>query len=371
MDLRLEKLAKTLVDFSCQIKPGENVLISCNGFDGIPLVKLIIKEVYRAGANPFLDLRAATLERELLLNANEAQVDLIAQYEKDRMEQMDAYISVGSNPNSAELSDVPAEIQQMYDIHYFQPVHYNLRVLKTKWVVLRYPTNSMAQLASMSLEQFEDFYFDVCNLDYAKMSDAMEHLVALMNRTDKVQIKGKGTDLVFSIKDIPAVKCAGHMNIPDGEVYTSPVKDSIEGVLSYTVPSVYRGVTYENIKLTFENGKIVKADCNLPEKINEIFDTDAGARYVGEFALGVNPYITKPMNNILFDEKIMGSFHFTPGQAYKDAYNGNDSSIHWDLVCVQTEAYGGGEIYFDDVLIRKDGFFVHEDLLCLNPDSLK
>ena len=228
----------------------------------------------------------------------------------------------------------------------------------------------MAQLSNTSLEAFEDFYFDVCNLDYSKMAEAMKSLVDLMNRTDKVQLKGPGTDLTFSIKDIPAIPCAGEMNIPDGEVFTAPVKDSIQGTITYNAPSVYQGFVYERISLTFENGKIVKATANDTERINKVFDTDEGARYVGEFAIGVNPYVINPMKDILFDEKIKGSIHFTPGSCYDEAPNGNNSAIHWDLVLIQTPEYGGGEIYFDDVLIRKDGRFVIPELECLNPENL-
>jgi aminopeptidase len=229
----------------------------------------------------------------------------------------------------------------------------------------------MAQLAGQSTEAFEDFYFNVCTLDYGKMDRAMDALVSLMNETDRVTIMGPGTDLTFSIKDIPAIKCSGQMNIPDGEVFTAPVKDSINGVITYNTPSPYHGFTFENVSLTFRDGKIIDATANDTDRINEVFNTDEGARYVGEFAIGVNPYIQHPMKDILFDEKIDGSFHFTPGQAYDDAYNGNDSSIHWDLVNIQRPDYGGGEIWFDDVLIRKDGRFVVDSLLPLNPENLK
>jgi aminopeptidase len=228
----------------------------------------------------------------------------------------------------------------------------------------------MAQLAAMSTEAFEDFYFRVCTLDYAKMAAAMDPLIALLERTDRVKITGPGTDLAFSIRGIPAVKCSGLRNIPDGEVYTAPVKDSVNGVISYNAPAVYQGFTYENIRLEFKDGRIIGATANECEKINKVFDTDAGARYIGEFALGVNPFIERPMKDTLFDEKISGSFHFTPGNAYEKAFNGNKSAIHWDLVCIQTPAYGGGEIFFDDILIRQDGRFVLEELQGLNPENL-
>ena len=199
----------------------------------------------------------------------------------------------------------------------------------------------------------------------------MAPLKALMERTDRVHILGPGTDLTFSIKGMPAVKCCGERNIPDGEVYTAPVKDSMNGIISYNTPSEEQGFTFENIVFEVKDGKIVKASANNDERINKLLDTDEGSRYFGEFALGVNPYILHPMKDTLFDEKIAGSFHLTPGASYEDAFNGNKSAVHWDLVMIQRPEYGGGEIYFDDVLIRKDGRFVIPQLECLNPENLK
>ncbi|MEX2104113.1 MAG: aminopeptidase, partial [Bacilli bacterium] len=260
---------------------------------------------------------------------------------------------------------------KLYDVYYRQPVHLEQRVKRTKWVVLRYPNASMAQLANMSTSGFEDFYFNVCNLDYGKMSRAMDPLKALMDRTDRVRIVSPGTDLTFSIHGISAVKCDGRRNIPDGEVYTAPVKHSVQGTLHYNTPSVYAGVTFENIQFRFENGKIVEATSNDTVRLNEVLDSDEGSRYIGEFSLGFNPFIMKPMKDTLFDEKIDGSLHFTPGQAYDEADNGNRSSVHWDLVLIQRPEFGGGEIWFDDVLIRKDGRFVIPELEPLNPENLK
>lgn len=285
------------------------------------------------------------------------------------MKGMDAYIAIRGNENTAELSDVPSEKLNLYYKMTRPTLDY--RVNRTKWVILRYPNPSMAQLANMSQEAFEEFFFNVCTLDYKKMSRAMDSLVELMNRTDKVHLVGPGTDLKFSIKDIPAVKCDGLRNIPDGEVYTAPVRESMNGVISYNTPSEEQGYTYENIRFEIKKGKIVKATANNDKKINALLDTDEGARYFGEFAIGVNPYVLTPMKDTLFDEKICGSFHLTPGMCYEDAPNGNESAIHWDLVMIQRPEYGGGEIWFDDILIRKDGLFVVDELKCLNPENLK
>lgn len=371
MDERIIKLAKNLVNYSMKVKEGDKVYVHFIGEATKPLARQVIKEVYAVGGVPFPHFTDTQIEREMLLNCTKEQLQLMAEVDAKEMEAMDCYIGIRGGDNVAELSDVPAENRQLYDIYYSTPVHHEIRVKKTRWVVLRYPNASMAQLSNTSLEKFEDFYFDVCNLDYSKMDQAMDALVDLMNRTDKVRITGPGTDISFSIKDIPAIKCAGEMNIPDGEVFTAPVRESINGTISYNAPSLYQGYTYENISLTFEKGKIVKATANDTERINKVFDTDEGARYVGEFALGVNPYVTTPMKDILFDEKISGSIHFTPGNCYDEAPNGNESSIHWDLVLIQREEWGGGEIYFDDVLIRKNGIFVLDELACLNPENLK
>ncbi len=370
MDERIKTLAKNLVNYSCRVKAGDKVYINYTGPSTEDLARQLVKEVYAAGGLPFVHYINPKVQREVLLNCTEEQIRIMADLAAQEMSQMDCYIGVRGSDNVSELSDVPADKMNLYETLYSTPVHHGIRVPKTRWVVLRYPNASMAQLSGTSTEAFEDFYFQVCNLDYSKMGRAMKALVELMNRTDKVRLTGKDTDLTFSIKDIPAIACDGQLNIPDGEVYTAPVRDSINGVITYNTPSLYQGFTFENVRLEFENGKIVKGTANNTERLNQILDTDEGARYVGEFAIGVNPYILKPMKDILFDEKIMGSIHFTPGNCYDDAYNGNSSAIHWDLVMIQREEYGGGEIYFDDRLIRKNGRFVLPELDCLNPENL-
>ncbi|MGM0595484.1 MAG: aminopeptidase [Myxococcota bacterium] len=371
MDQRINTLAKNLINYSTRIQKGEKILIEITGESAKKLGRACIKETQKAGGIPFVTLKDSSVMRELLLGATNEQIEKTAEFEMQRMKEMDAYIAIRGSENATELSDIPSEKMAIYMDKWFHPVHARQRVNNTKWVVLRYPNRSMAQLSNSSLEAFEDFYFDVCCLDYSKMSEKMNYLVKLMEKTDKVRVVGKGTDLTLSIKGIPAIKCAGLRNIPDGEVYTAPVKDSINGKITYNAPAVYQGFTYENICFEFKDGKIVRATANDTEKINQVLDTDEGARYIGEFAIGLNPYITKPMKDILFDEKIMGSIHLTPGQSYDQAPNGNNSAIHWDLVHIQTPEYGGGEIYFDDVLIRKDGSFVNDELKGLNPEKLK
>ncbi len=369
-DERVKKLCHTLVNYSCTVQPGEKVLIDAIGVDD-SLAAQLVKEVYTAGGLPYVSTPHSPVTRAWLMQASKQQIEDITKWESARMKEMQAYIAFRGGANSTEMSDVPPDKMEMYQSIYSKEVHHNLRVKNTKWVVLRYPTPSMAQQASMSTEAFEDFYFDVCNLDYSKMSKAMDALMQVYDNTDKVHIKGPGTDITFSIKGIPCKKCDGHFNVPDGEVYTAPVIDSVNGTITYNTPSVNQGFKFENVSLEFKDGKIIKATSNNNERINKIFDTDDGARYVGEFSLGVNPFITRSMGDILFDEKIAGSLHFTPGSSYDDAYNGNESAVHWDLVLVQTKEMGGGEIWFDDKLVRKDGIFVTDELKCLNPEQLK
>ena len=369
-DLRINKLAENLINYSCSLKKGEKVLIEAKGIDYM-LVNALVKEAYKVGAYPFVELYDNRITRELMLGESEERARLRAKYDSVRMSEMDAYIGVRGGENCNELSDVPEDKMRIDGEFYSHPVHHEIRVKKTKWVVLRYPNQGMAQQAGMSTDAFEEFYFNVCNLDYSKMDRAMDALKARLDKADKVRITAKDTDLTFSIKGIGSKKCSGERNIPDGEIYTAPVKDSVNGVITYNAPSVENGFKFENVSLTFKDGKIIKATANDDKKVNAIFDTDEGARYVGEFAIGVNPYIVRPMGDILFDEKISGSIHFTPGCCYDDAFNGNVSAVHWDLVLIQTKEYGGGEIYLDGELIRKDGLFVPEELWCLNPENLK
>lgn len=370
IDERINLLAKNLISYSCELKKGQKILIEAAGID-YEMINALVRETYKQGGIPFVEISDNKIRREILKGIDIETAQLMAKYASVRMSEMDAYIGLRGGMNSMELSDVPQEKMQIYSKYYSHPVHHELRVNHTNWVVMRWPTEAMAQQAKTSTEAFENFYFDVCNLDYRKMDKAMDPLVELIGKTEKVRIKAVDTDLSFSIKGMPGIKCSGLRNIPDGEVYTAPIKDSVNGYITYNTPSIENGIEFSNVRLEFKDGKIIKATSNKTDAINQIFDTDEGARYVGEFALGVNPYITQPMGDILFDEKISGSIHFTPGCCYEDADNGNQSAVHWDLVQIHTEEYGGGEIYFDDVLIRKDGIFIIPELFPLNPENLK
>jgi aminopeptidase len=352
IDPRLDQLAKNLINYSVELKPGERILIENVGME-TEFVKLLVKYSYMAGGLPFVTLKNPQIQRTLLSACTEEQLDDMASFEAMRMKKMNAYIGIRAGENVSEMSSVPAEKHRLYSARFQKPVHSDIRVKHTKWCVLRYPNHSMSQLANMPTDDFEEFYFNVCNLDYSKMSKAMDNIIEYMERTDRVRLVAEGTDISFSIKGIPAVKCDGKLNIPDGEIFTAPVRESVNGYLTYNAPAVYQGFTFENIRFEFKDGKIIKATANDTERINNILDTDEGARYIGEFAIGVNPYILKPMKDTLFDEKISGSIHFTPGNCYDEASNGNHSAIHWDLVLIQRPEYGGGEIWFDDTLVQE------------------
>lgn len=362
-DPRFGKLATLLVEYSTRLKRNENVLIEA--FD-VPdeMTIALIRAARKAGAHPFVQVQRGQISRELAMEASEPQLNLTSGHELARMKKMAAYIALRGSNNITELSDVPAEKMKLV-AKKMRPVQ-DQRVKKTKWVVLRWPTPSMAQLAGMSTEAFEDFYFDVCTLDYRTLQPGMKALKALMEKTDRVEIKAPGTSLRFSMKGIPAVICGGDRNIPDGEVFSCPVKDSVEGHVTFNAPSIYQGIGFDGIRLKFRNGKIIEATSNETKKLNKILDSDPGARYIGEFSLGFNPRVLQPMRDILFDEKIAGSFHFTPGQAYEEADNGNRSQVHWDMVSIQRPEYGGGEIYFDGKLIRRNGVFLPKQLRSLN-----
>ncbi|WP_141604514.1 aminopeptidase [Terrilactibacillus laevilacticus] len=367
-DERIITLAKTLIHHSLNLKEKERVLISAS-LSSKPLIQALIDEAYASGCYPYVDLSDQEITKQLIMGYQEEQLATEEGWRHRIYHDVDAFIKIVANENDAELTDVPAE--QMRRVGKALKKSNDYLISNLRWVLLNYPTPSLAQKAGMSTSKFTDYLLEVCNVDYEKMAKAQEPLKELLEKTDRVRIVSPGTDLTFSIKNIPVVPCAGENNIPDGEVFTAPVKDSVNGTITYNTPSPYQGITFNHVSLTFKDGKIIKATAdNNNERLQEIFNTDEGARYVGEFAIGINPLIREPMGDILFDEKICGSIHFTPGQAYEDADNANRSSIHWDMVLIQRPEYGGGEIYFDDQLIRKDGQFIFEELKGLNPDQL-
>ncbi len=372
-DKRNEVLANILLTYSVDLQPGEKIMLEVKGEETLELTKEIIRQATQLGGVPFWHYNDPSLLRRLIQDASEAQFEAFGRLHLKLMKEMDAWLGLYASDNAFELAEIDPEQLKRYSTLYAYPVQLKERVRNTKWCIVTFPTNSMAQLAEMSKEAYEDLYYDVCCLDYAKMSRAMDPLVELMEKTDRVRIVGPGTDLSLSIKGIPAVKCDGKDNIPDGEVFTAPVKDSINGHVTFNTPALQRGFIFEDIRLEFEHGKVMQASCRAgTEKLNAVLDVDEGARYSGEFALGVNPFIQRVMKDALFDEKIGGSLHLALGQCGRETPNGNESAIHWDIVLMQTKNYGGGQIYFDGELIREDGKFVDEKLeQSLSPEALR
>src|ERR1700744_3562648 len=367
-DPRYSKLAKLLVNYSTALKKGDRILLDMIDVPDEFTIELI-RAVRAAGALPFVEKRHTRVGREMLRGIDEKHAESVRDIELFRMKKMQAYIAIRGSENASENADVPSDRMSMYS-RVIRPV-LNYRVNKTRWCVLRWPTPSMAQAAGMSTEAFENLYFNVCTMDYEKMARAMVPLERRMRKADHIHLIGPGTDLAFSIKGIGAKMCKGDRNIPDGEVFSCPVKESVNGVISFNTPTLYSGTKFENVRLELKNGKIINATSNNTKRLNEILDTDGGARYMGEFSLGFNPHILSPMCDILFDEKIAGSLHFTPGQAYEDCGNGNKSAIHWDMVLIQRPEWGGGEVWFDGKLICKDCLYLPREFQPLNPQNLK
>lgn len=366
-DSRLQQLARTAVHYSASVQPGEKVLIRALDVHDAAILAPFIDEIHSAGGHAFIDYTDYAVNRRMMLRGTEEQFRIDAAMKLEQMKQMDAVVLILGEDNISEYADVPAAKRDAFR-KWYRPIIDEQT--KKKWILFNYPTKAYAQLAEMSTESYARFLYDTCTMDYSRMSAAMDPLTELMTATDRVRIVAPGTDLSFSIRNIPAVKCDGKVNLPDGEVYSAPVRDSVEGTITFNTRASYLGQNFSDVSFTFEKGRVVDCRSDNDAKLNELLDTDEGARYIGEFAIGVNPHIDRIMNDIGFDEKINGSIHFALGQAYENADNTNRSDIHWDIVLLLKKEFGGGEIYFDDTLISKDGLFVLDSLKGLNPENL-
>ena len=363
----LERLAKQFTENAVKINSGDNLLIHSRGAKTAPMASAMKTHAESLGATVTLeDCGSDTLNKIFTSNPSQQDVDAFKQREMDTIKKMDCYIGIGDDADMKKFVN-PQEYRTAIDDSLQH------RVNNTRWVITRAPTDDFAKACSMSVPDFEDFYLKACLLDYDRMAQAVVPLKDLMDKTSKVRIVGRDTDLTFSIDGLGAVPCVGARNIPDGECYTAPVKDSINGKIHFG-PSTYLGESFSYIDLEYRNGLIISAvaaDQSETDALNDILNSDLGARYAGEFAVAFHPHITKPVGNILFDEKIGGSIHIAQGKAYQGvADNGNVSTVHWDMVHSQRPEHGGGELYFDDQLIRKDGRFILLALNVLNPENL-
>ena len=369
-DPRIDRLAGVLLRHSLNLEKGDIFQISAS-IAAKPLVAAIYREAATMGVFPVIrwqDDEIGRLGYDLLTvgDADTARfLERSNQWEMSRWQDIKANLALRAPENDQENSGVPREKLQMTGKA--GETLQRLIIDERQWALFYWPTPAQAQKAGLSSSDYFDFVLDVSLIDYDRLYAAEQELARRMEQADQVHIMAPGTDLTFSIRSLPAVCCYGRRNVPDGEVYTAPVRDSVNGCITYNVPSNMWGQAYKNVSLEFAGGKIVRATCDGDnDALNRIFDADEGARYVGEFSFGVNPLIRRPIGSTLFDEKIAGSIHFTPGAAYARADNGNKSMIHWDLIQIQRPDYGGGEVWFDGELIRKDGLFVPGELHGLN-----
>lgn len=362
--MKYTSIAKTIITHSLELKKGDYLYITVKGTSQQELGKEIEKVAHEMGIRTSYYFRTTAQQKDFYENCTEEELDDFIEKESKIMRECDGVALLGENVSS----NLSAEARKKAD-RYFLEVHEKIR-LKKKWLLTGAPCMEECNGDENLYNEMMETFISSCSIDYEKMSKAQDALVKRLSKADKVRIIAKDTDLSFSIKGLPPVKCIGDRNLPDGEVFTAPVKDSVNGFITYNLPSKRNGFTHNNIRLDFKNGKIINCCSDHTKELIEAFETDEGARYVGEFSFGINPLVNKCFNNILYDEKISGSIHFTPGAAYDECFNGNKSAIHWDLVQSHTPEFGGGEIWLDDELIRKDGRFVVEDLVCLNPENL-
>lgn len=358
------QLAKKILEFSCELEKEQNIMLQLVGLNGIGLLRALVEHARQMEANPFVRIEDTEVRRMLVETGNDkfwkqqAEIDQLP-----LMKEMDAFVGIRASLNIYEQAEVSKEANKAYADEFLDPVHFEERVNNTNWVVLRYPSEAFAMNAKMPTQKFREFYYKACLLDYTELESAMKPLQKRLEDTDMIRLKGEGTDIEFSVQGQTWIPCFGKRNIPDGELFSSPILSSVNGHITYE-PSVYQGKPFEYVKLEVRDGVVIDHESSNDEALEEILDTDAGARQFGEFSFGLNPVIEEPMHDILFDEKIYGSNHLTLGNDYEVAPNGNESNIHWDLVCI------GADVYLDGDKIREGRKFIKEDLEQLNPQNL-
>ena len=358
------KIAKTIISHSLGLTKGNILHISIRGKSQIPLANEVKHVAESMGIATTTSFHSTNYLVNFFETCTETELNAFIDSQSKLMRDCHGIAIIRENI-SMQFSP---SARVKYNKYHFE-VHEKIR-LKKKWLLTGLPCQEECGGNDKLYNEMMQTYISSCSIDYLKMSNAMANLVKRLTKADRVRIITKNTDISFSIKDMPVIKCVGECNLPDGEVFTAPIKDSVNGYITYNLPSKQNGIIHNNVKLEFQNGKIIKCESDHPTELQQIFDTDEGARYIGEFAFGLNPFVTKAFTNTLYDEKNSGTIHFTPGASYDDCFNGNKSAVHWDLVQSHLPEFGGGEIWLDDTLVRKDGLFVTDDLLCLNPTNL-
>lgn len=362
-------LAKNFLTQANKLQPGQKLWLEYQGEGAKPLVMACEAEIRKMGGIPHVAARGSQFVNEIV-KESDADLEKLGQGDLATMKGMNAYIRI------CDIGDegmIAASLEDQARLRAVLKPMTDQRVNNTRWLVVQAPTNAFAQACKMELPAFEQFYKDACLFDYSRMYKPAKVLVDLMTQARDVKIIGKQTNLTFSIAGIGAKECYGERNIPDGECYTAPVAGTTNGTVLFG-PSKYLGKDFTQIYLEYSEGKIIKAVGGTDQEtadLNKILDMDEGSRRPGEFAIAFHPLISEPVGEILFDEKIRESWHMANGAAYEGKTdNGNRSKNHWDKVQIQRESRGGGEIWFDGRLIRKDGIFVAPELLDLNPDRL-
>ncbi|MDM5335848.1 aminopeptidase [Fictibacillus enclensis] len=360
-----DNFINTIIHQSLTLNAGETVYVDIVGEVSQEFTDRLATAILKIKATPIFHFSPITLLKTQLIHGDAQFFDNLIQNELPLLKQVDAYMSIRADQNIYELQDVPAQKQELYTKHYALPKQ--MEIMEKKWLILKYPTEALAQLAHLSIDQFKRAFFKASSVNFKPLEPGIKSLQKRLATTKNVRVLSPHTDLTFSIHNMPSFVCTGTYNLPDGEIFTAPLLYSANGCITFNVPSSLLGTTYEHVKLQFENGRIVKATCSQQEQFNLLLQTDNGASYLGEFGIGFNPEILHPFGNPLFDEKMAGSIHLAIGQPYEMSDNGNKSNIHLDLILCQIEEYGGGELYFDDELIRKNGYFVPDHLHSLNP----
>jgi len=367
-DPRLEEFAEVLVNRATHVEEGDNVYLLCKSLESLPLFREVRRQVIKRGGMPHEHLLYDTMngagaaDYDWFKHADSNQLETLSRAKKQEMEKMDAYIRIGGGDNTQDLSGIhPEKISEWKST---TREILNERLSK-KWVATRFPTKSMAQNAGMSTQEFEEMVFEAVTADYSDISKRNKKVKELVDGAEEVRIKSKDTDIRMSLENREGVSADGKNNIPDGEVFYAPVKDSIEGYISFTYPGVDSGTEVHGIKLWFENGKIVDFQAEKNEDyLEKMINTDEGSKYVGELGLGTNRQITEFTKDTLFDEKIAGTVHMAIGRAYEECApesKRNESAIHWDIVNDLRSRAGGGKIIVDGKVVQEDGKWIFED----------
>src|SRR5574341_538162 len=365
MDPRIDKVADVMVNYSVSVKKGDLTLINIQDPLAQPLGLAVYRHVLRAGGNAIFQMAPTGAEEVFYKNASEEQLDFMNPVAMWQIENIDVMIALLASSNTKRLSGVePSRLSRAQKARtpYYKIYMERQASGALRWTLTQFPTEASAQDAEMSLTEYEDFVYGACMVDlddpvkhWKGVAKEQQRLVDWLKGKKQIEVRGENIDLKLSIDGRAFINADGKKNFPDGEIFTGPVEDSVEGWVRFTYPAIYNSREVDGVELTFEKGRVVKATAKKGEDfLNSTLDTDAGARFLGEFAIGTNEGIKQFTRNILFDEKIGGTVHMAVGAGYPDTGSHNESAVHWDMIC---DMRSGGEIYVDGQLFYLDGKF--------------